>query len=112
MNCNITWKYSDTYGTLCDTTKVGKYFKTQRGNSLQFIGPRIFNALPRKLRDCKDSPEIFKSILNDFLRKIPDNPAIDKLVPEPCNLHSAQPSNGLIQWISNLGLTERRGNSA
>ena len=43
-------------------------------HSLPINGPRIFNALPRNLRDFDGSLETFKSKLDCYLQSVPDQP--------------------------------------
>ena len=45
-------------------------------NSFAIRGPKIFNILPRELRNSIDSNTVFKSKLDEFLSKIPDEPRI------------------------------------
>ena len=108
LNYNLKWSHSDTKGTLCETIKVGSYYKTARSHSFQYSGPRLFNSLPRYVRDFRGNSSEFKVIINELLRKIPDQPMIDGLYPEPCHPHSASPTNNVSQWIQYLGLSNRR----
>ena len=42
------------------------------------MGPRLFNSLPRHLRNLKDvSTDIFKNRLDKYLKQIPDEPTLD-----------------------------------
>ena len=107
-NCNITWNISPDKGTQCNTIKVNKYYKNTRSQTFQYVGPRLYNSLPRYIRDFKGSKDEFKILLNEFLRKIPDNPLVADLIPEPCNPFNANPTNEIIHWIPLLGLHNRR----
>ena len=56
--------------------KAGK-FATLRFNSLPFFGARLFNHLPKHLRNCTGvSKDFFKSDLNKYLKTIPDSPLL------------------------------------
>ena len=58
------------------TLKTGK-FATLRFNSLPFNGARLFNQLPKQLRNCTNiSKDCFKSALDRFLKTIPDTPLL------------------------------------
>ena len=48
-----------------------------RNNSFQSVGPRIFNLLPKDLRNHTGSMESFKKVYDDFLSMIPDVPRLD-----------------------------------
>ena len=108
QNCGLSWDYTDKAGTLCKTKKVGKFYQTQRSHSFQWIGPRLFNSLPRHIRDSKSSPNIFKSEINQFFNLIPDCPITRDLTPVPMDPYDCAPSNSIIHWISHLKIGERR----
>ena len=44
--------------------------------SFPIRGPRLFNVLPMEIRNCNGSVETFKSKLDKFLAKIPDQPCL------------------------------------
>ena len=80
-----------------------------RQQSFMFTAPRLFNKLPRYLRDDSIStPDEWKSILDEFLSQIPDNPLTCDEVPGLCEPFSAKSTNSLTQWIPFLGLCGRR----
>ena len=108
QNCGLSWEYTKKSGTLCKTKKIGKFFQTQRSHSFQWIGPRLFNALPRHIRDSKSSPSIFKSEINQFFNMIPDCPTTRDLTPVPMDPYDCAPSNSIIHWIQYLKIGERR----
>ena len=108
QNCGIEWYHNNKSGTMCKTRKIGTYFQPQRANSFQWIAPRLFNSLPRNIRDCRDSQEIFKSKLNEFLSKLPDCPLTRELTPIPMDPFDCSPSNSIIHWICYLKLGDRR----
>ena len=66
-NCNLQLEHTDKSGYSFLTNKVGKYFVQNRTQSFQWIGPRLYNALPRYLRDFKPEFSEFKPLFNEFL---------------------------------------------
>ena len=54
----------------------GKSTSALREASFYIYGPKVFNALPKDLREIDTSMETFKSKLDDFLTLIPDIPRI------------------------------------
>ena len=51
--------------------------RTLLANSLSYEGPRIFNVLPREVRDMSGCPvETFKAGLDKFLWTVPDEPPV------------------------------------
>ena len=74
--------------------------KSQREQTLQVHGSRLFNKLPCEIRnmgncDIKD----FKEILDSFLTEIPDQPLVGNLIPATCNIVTGKPSISLLDWI-------------
>lgn len=59
------------------------------------IGPRLFNCLPKDLRNSDQSLPTFKSKLDDFLRSIPDKPSLP-------HYHQAAAGNGLLQQLAQM----------
>ena len=87
---------SDRRGILC---KVPATKDNMRNNSYQVIGPRLFNALPKELRNMKCSKADFKFALDTFLCKIPDEPQCPNLVPGATDMIESKPSNSLLHQI-------------
>ena len=59
--------------------------------------PNFFNVLPKKLRNSKSKDvEEFKSLLDNFLQSIPDEPKVGEYVPSACDQITLKPSNSLI----------------
>ena len=108
-NCGLKWYHNSKVGTMMKTIAVGKFSKTLRANSFQYLGPRLFNSLPRNLRDSTDEFCTWKNKYNELLRKIPDTPQTAELTPEVCDRFTAAPSNSMLNWIPYLGLDDRRG---
>ena len=71
-----------------------------REQSFQVSGPKLFNCLPKYLRNrSKVTKEEFKEELDQFLGKIPDQPKIGDLVPAVCDQITARPSNSLVDVL-------------
>ena len=80
--------------------KSSSRVKSLRESSFQIHGPRLFNTLPKYLRNMKHcGVDEFKEKLDHFLSKIPDEPKVGQLVPACCNLVTIQPSNSLVDQI-------------
>ena len=78
---NATFYKNDRRGRLMVVAplcaKAPAAVKRARESSLQVRGARLFNCLPRDIRDTfTGSPEAFKSKLDDWLARIPDQPTI------------------------------------
>ena len=85
--------------------KASEKVKTLRENSFQVHAPKLFNSLPRKLRNrTKCSIEDFKAELDHFLETVPDEPKVSggQYTPGACDLFSAQPSNSVIDQIRKM----------
>ena len=96
-NCGIQNKNHDRLGRLCEIPKIiansKKSIQTLRENSFQINGPKLFNCLPKKIRNKKGcSIEEFKAELDQFLEKIPDQPKSEGYIPNACNQSTAIPS--------------------
>ena len=67
-------------GKLCAIPPVNynapMYIQTIKENSFMIHGPRLFNAIPKDLREYTGEPEGFKSKLDTFLATVPDKPAL------------------------------------
>ena len=65
--------------------------------SFQIHGPRLFNSLPKSVRSTTNvTVEEFKSSLDKFLEKLPDEPKVGNYVPSACNILTANPTNSII----------------
>ena len=87
-------------------------FSTLRFHSLPFHGARLFNGLPKYIRNVTGCTKItFKSIIDSFLSKILDKP----LIPHQNTSRQVSP-NSLLQTFSHADNTashhNRRGESA
>ena len=111
-NCGIQWNSTKLRGRLCSVpslSNASEGIKTKREQSFQIQGPKLFNCLPRYLRDKTGiSVDIWMRDLDKFLAQIPDTPVMANLTPGLCNQSTACPSNSLGEWIPDLDLNGRR----
>ena len=66
---------------------VSEGVKSLRRNSIQFYGVKLLNALPKEIRNFVGKQETFKTLLDNFLCKVPDQPETENLIPDAldCN---------------------------
>ena len=100
-NCGIESKIHERLGRICEIPQIKnnckKSIQTLRENSFQINGPKLFNCLPKQLRNKKGcSIDEFKTELDLFLENIPDEPKSDGYIPTACNQVTARPSNSII----------------
>ena len=74
--------------------------QTLREASFQVDGPRLFNTLPKKLREIRTSQDDFKEALDQYLMSVPDQPKMASLVPAACDQLTGRPSNSLLAWAT------------
>ena len=103
-NCGIDLAQENArLGRKCQIPKLKpngrRAIQTLREHSLQINGARLFNCMPKKLREAKFCQEEFKYELDQYLSTIPDQPRIGKLIPEAVCRVSGKQSNSLIAWI-------------
>ena len=72
--------------------------KTKLQNSILHQGVKVFNSLPQHIRDIPADLPTFKKELDNFLKTLPDQPAIPGFVPGSKDLWG-KPSNSIIDWI-------------
>ena len=89
-------------------SKIPKSALSLRDQSLAVHGGKLYNLLPRDIRDFEGSKEGFKNILDTFLKDIPDQPLCTGLYPTPVSSSSNRNSNSLIDWIVYLNIRDRR----
>ena len=77
LNIPVTCYNSIRRGRLCATSHVGiGHFGTLVYHSFRFKGIRLFNAMPKQIRDLSCSVSSFKYQLDKYLSTIPDTPCI------------------------------------
>ena len=103
-NCGVTWsEVTERNGRTCKIPplKGRASVQTLRTQSFQISGPRIFNSMPKNIRNMKDcSLEDFKYKLDTFLSKVPDEPKSQSLTPGATNLQSGRQTNSLIYQVA------------
>ena len=77
------------------TTSASSRLKTIVDHSFAVRGARLFNALPKKLRNHEGSPESFKASLDTFLSKVRDLPCLP-------GYHQCSASNSLIDQVAQM----------
>jgi ribonuclease P/MRP protein subunit RPP40 len=75
--------------------------RSMKESAFQTEGPRLFNSLPREVRNIKGCLQTFKSHLDAFLETVPDQPATPGLVPGAQKLSGA-PSNSVRDWVKKI----------
>ena len=109
QNCGINWKNNLNSGTIVEEIGTQEYFQIQRENSFHYAAPRLFNRLPRSLRDDRISTlDEWKIKLDKILAKIPDEPIVTGLTPGLCDHLNSKPTNSLYYWLTHLDLNSRR----
>ena len=112
-NCGLYEKETENErtGRKCQLPRLqgSARIKTMRESSFQISGPKLFNALPKTLRNLKNVTEIdFKEQLDQFLTKIPDEPKVSGSIPSCLTPMEARPTNSLMFWIPHLERTSQR----
>ena len=82
--------------------------QTLREQSFQVNGARLFNILPKNVRNITKSQDDFKAAVDQFLATVPDQPRMGGLVPEAVDQVSGRQSNSLLAW----GRTRGHGGTA
>ena len=107
-NCNLIWDINSHNGLKLKMPKVGKYFTKSRESSFSYTATRLYNVLPRELRDdTTSSMDVWKMYLDKLLELIPDQPRTQTLIPIICDPITARCSNSLLHWIPYLKLNRR-----
>ena len=74
---NIAYKESIRRGRSCVLPSLNGKTAKLREASLAYQGAKLFNALPKEIRELKQLPfDKFKTALDVFLSKVPDEPQI------------------------------------
>ena len=76
-----------------------KAIQTLREQSFQINGARLFNCLPKQLRNIKTCQDDFKAALDKHLSSVPDQPRIGSLIPQATDQLTGRQSNSLLAWI-------------
>jgi hypothetical protein len=76
--------------------------QTLRENSFQINGARLFNSLPKEIRNMKLNQDEFKEALDKYLSSVPDQPRMGSLVPAATDQLTGRQSNSLLAWTHNI----------
>ena len=90
----MTFQYNPRLGPRAELPKLNakrQHVNTLRDQSFSCMGPRLFNLLPKDLKNL-DSLPLFKSSLDTFLKSFPDTPATPGYV--------AANGNSVIDWVA------------
>lgn len=79
-----------------------KAIQTLREQSLQINGARLFNCLPKRIREIHIT-EDFKEQLDLWLATVPDQPRIGNLTPGAVCEVTGRQSNSLLAWARTRG---------
>ena len=111
-NFGIIWDHTVRRGRMITISKVNskipKSALTLRDQSLSVHGGKLYNLLPREIRDFYGPKDGFKVLLDSFLKDIPDQPLCTGLYPAPISSSTNRNSNSLIDWIKYLNMRDRR----
>ena len=111
-NCGVNIKMEDgRLGRICQVPSISKTapqsVQTMREQTFQVNGPKLFNSLPAKIRNISNcSVDDFKTALDKYLEKIPDEPSVSGLTPGGCT-SEARASNSLLDQCRRPRLTGR-----
>ena len=77
LNGKVVSKEHIRLGRLCILSNQKTSAQKFREASFTYDGPRLFNSLPKHIRDLKGIPLAkFKCALDEYLRQVPDEPQI------------------------------------
>jgi hypothetical protein len=98
-NLMLRTKQHIRFGDLCVVpsfnARAAGSVRTRHEQSFSVMGPKLFNSLPKDLREFSGSPEVFKTKLDRFLLTVPDRP------PLP-HYHQTAEGNSLIQQLADM----------
>ena len=81
---------------MCKVPTLKPKERKKREESFQTAGPKLFNCLPKSIRNLKRiGVEEFKEQLDQFLSTVPDEPKIGGAMPLNC-----QKSNSVIHQVA------------
>ena len=98
-NCGLVTTFSERRGreVVIPPVKGIASVQSMREGSFQIHGGRLFNSLPKKIRNLsKISIEDFKMNLDKYLESLPDEPKIGGYIPSTCSQVNMAPSNSII----------------
>jgi len=102
-NCGIKWTgCEERRGRMCEIRpNRGKSLaQNLRRQSFQVAGPKLWNCLPKNVRNFRGNQIDFKETLDHFLSKVPDEPKADGLIPGAVDGLSGKQTNTLIYQVA------------
>ena len=100
-NCGVIATDNPRLGRKCVIPNLFKNssVKNQRESSFQVTGPKLFNSMPKRIRDMRNcSIADFKLALDEVLTVVPDEPNVPGLNPS-ITTPGGQYTNSLIHWM-------------
>ena len=96
-DCGVTLNSEDDRrGRMCAIPTLKHKERTKRENSFQVTGPKLFNAMPKYIRNMKNcQTDEFKEKLDSYLTGVPDEPKVSGLMPL-----NFQQSNSLLYRVT------------
>ena len=79
--------------------------RTKHDKSLYFQGPKLFNSLPKCIRELDCTFDTFKIVLDTFLAMLPDRPCLTDYHNGNNDIHGVE-TNSIVHWIRNMDLYE------
>ena len=71
-----------------------------RRQEFQVAGPKLWNCLPKNVRNFRGNQVDFKQTLDQFLSKVPDEPKTDGLIPGAVDGLNGKQTNTLIYQVA------------
>ena len=66
-------------------------------DSISNFGARLYNSIPCYIRTFRGTLPQFKTMLDEYLAVIPDQPAVGDMIPGSRNIQG-KPSNSVMDW--------------
>ena len=79
-----------------------KAIQTLREQCFQINGARLFNCMPKQLRNINTCQEDFKEALDKYLSSVPDQPRIGSLIPQATDQLTGRQCNSLLAWTQDI----------
>ena len=70
-------------------------------DSISNFGARLYNSIPCYIRTFRGTLPQFKTMLDEYLAVIPDQPAVGDMIPGSRNIQG-KPSNSVIDWCRGM----------
>ena len=103
-NINILTKNELRYGLKDEIPKLSgsvSSVRSIRERTINVAGARMYNSMPKVIREYAGDLKGFKILLDQYLSEIPDCPIIDGYISHNLD-EKSKPSNSLIHWNNNL----------